>query len=112
MLRSIALALLLSLAAGAVKAQPAWPTRPVTFVVPNPAGSATDLVARVVARDLGSRIGQPVIIENRPGADGTLGARQVAKSPPDGYTLSFGTPSAYTAALFVYANAGYDPTKD
>lgn len=90
----------------------AWPVRPVTFVVPFPAGSATDLIARVVARDLSGRIGQPVIIENRPGADGTIGVRQVARSAPDGYTFSFGSPSAYAAAPYVYTNLAYDPTKD
>ena len=79
----------------------AWPVRSVTFVVPFPAGSATDLIARVVARDLSGRIGQPVIIENRPGADGTIGVRQVARSAPDGYTFSFGSPSAYAAAPYV-----------
>jgi tripartite-type tricarboxylate transporter receptor subunit TctC len=84
----------------------------VTFVVPNPAGSATDLVARVVARDLSQRIGQPVIIENRPGADGTIGVRQVVKSAPDGYTISFGSPSAFAAAPYVYTNLAYDPMKD
>jgi tripartite-type tricarboxylate transporter receptor subunit TctC len=89
-----------------------WPVRPVTFVVPFPAGSATDLIARVVARDLSGRIGQPVIIENRPGADGTIGVRQVARSAPDGYTFSFASPSAYAAAPYVYTNLAYDPTKD
>ena len=80
---------------GPVQAQaPAWPSRPITWVVPNPAGSATDLVARVVARDLTARLGQPIVIENRPGADGTIGVRQVVRSVPDGYTFSFGSPSA------------------
>src|SRR3954463_2116636 len=97
MFRSIALSVLLVASAGTAQAQaqPAWPTRPVTFVVPNPAGSATDLVARVIAKDLTARLGQPFIIENRPGADGTIGVRQVALSTPDGYTISFGSPSAY-----------------
>lgn len=115
MLRSVAVMLSLMLVAGVAHAQPsaaAWPTRPVTFVVPNPAGSATDLVARVVARDLSARIGQPVIIENRPGADGTIGVRQVVKSAPDGYTIAFGSPSAFAAAPYVYTNLAYDPMKD
>jgi tripartite-type tricarboxylate transporter receptor subunit TctC len=102
-------------AAGLARAQPAaapWPSRPVTFVVPFPAGSATDLVARVIARDLGPRLGQSVIIENRAGADGTIGTRAVAKAAPDGYTLSFATPSAYAAAPYVYVNLAYDPTRD
>jgi tripartite-type tricarboxylate transporter receptor subunit TctC len=115
MLRSIAATLSLLLTVHIAHAQPAgsaWPTRPVTFVVPNPAGSATDLVARVIARDLSQRLGQPVIIENRPGADGTIGVRQVVKSAPDGYTISFGSPSAYAAAPYVYTNLAYDPVKD
>jgi tripartite-type tricarboxylate transporter receptor subunit TctC len=115
MLRSIAVMLSLLLVVSVARAQPSgavWPTRPVTFVVPNPAGSATDLVARVVARDLSQRIGQPVIIENRPGADGTIGVRQVVKSAPDGYTISFGSPSAFAAAPYVYTNLAYDPMKD
>jgi tripartite-type tricarboxylate transporter receptor subunit TctC len=115
MLRSIAVLLALLPIVSVAHAQPsgaAWPTRPVTFVVPNPPGSATDLVARVVARDLSPRLGQPVIIENRPGADGTIGVRQVARSPADGYTISFGTPSAFAAAPYVYTNLAYDPMKD
>jgi tripartite-type tricarboxylate transporter receptor subunit TctC len=112
MIRCVALLLASMLVGAAAQAQPAWPSRPVTFVVPNPAGSATDLVARVIAKDLTARLGQPVIIENRPGADGTIGVRQVAKSTPDGYTISFGSPSAYAAAPYVYSNLAYDPTKD
>jgi tripartite-type tricarboxylate transporter receptor subunit TctC len=113
--RWIATSLSWVFAAGIAHAQPAtvpWPTRPITFVVPNPAGSATDLVARVIGKNLGSRLGQPIIIENRAGADGTIGTRAVARAAPDGYTLSFATPSAYAAAPYAYSNLAYDPTKD
>src|SRR5262245_54659779 len=74
--------------AGAAQAQTAaaWPERPVTVIVPFPAGSATDLVARVITKGVASRLGQPFIIENRPGADGTIGVRQAVRSAPDGYT--------------------------
>jgi tripartite-type tricarboxylate transporter receptor subunit TctC len=101
---------------GSAFAQPAadtpWPMRPVTVIVPYPAGSATDIIARIVGRGLGERLGQPIVIEDRPGADGTIGTRAVAKAVPDGYTLAFGTPSAYVSAPTLYPNLAYDPVKD
>jgi tripartite-type tricarboxylate transporter receptor subunit TctC len=90
----------------------AWPTRSVTIIVPYPAGSATDIIARIVSHGLSPRLGQPIVVENRPGADATIGTRAVAKAAPDGYTLAFGTPSAYVSAPILYANLGYDPVKD
>ena len=65
----------------------AWPTKQITFVVPFTAGSATDILARVIGEKLGPRLGQTVLIENRVGAGGTIGTSAVAKSPPDGYTF-------------------------
>src|SRR5215467_1902968 len=111
-LNAVLLAIVVPSLAQAQSQPTPWPSRPVTLVVPNPAGSATDLVARVIARDLTARLGQPIVIENRPGADGTIGVRQVVRSAPDGYTFSFGTPSAYAAAPYVYTNLSYDPVKD
>ena len=84
----------------------------VTLVVPNPAGSSNDIIARLVGRELSTRIGQPVIIENRPGADGTIGVRQVVRAAPDGYTLSFGSSTAYAGVPYLYLNPPYDPLKD
>ncbi len=89
-----------------------WPQKPITIIVPFPAGSATDSVTRVIANGLGPRLGQPLVIENRPGADSTLGTRAVAKATPDGYTLALGSPSGYIAAPLLNSNAGYDPVKD
>ena len=107
-------ALMLAAAASAQPAAPdqAWPTRVVTVIVPYPAGSATDIIARILSHGLGERLGQPVVVENRPGADATIGTRAVAKAAPDGYTLAFGTPSAYVSAPSLYANLAYNPVKD
>lgn len=90
----------------------AWPTRTITLLVPYPAGSATDIAARILVQELGPRLGKPIVIENRPGADATIGTRAVARAAPDGYTLALGTPSAYVSAPVLYANVGYDPARD
>src|SRR5215470_6017008 len=64
-----------------------WPARPVRLIVPFPVGGGTDLVARLIATRLSTAIGQPIVVENRPGAGGTIGAAAVAKAAPDGYTI-------------------------
>lgn len=87
---------------GARSAEPAWPARPITIVVPFPAGGGPDLVARVLAAHLGGKLGQPVIVDNKPGASGLLGAGQVARSLPDGYTLLL-TPNTLVIAPHVMA---------
>ena len=71
----------------------AYPVKPIRLMVPFPPGGSTDIVARIVAQKLGERLGQPVVIENRGGAGGTIGAALIAKSAPDGYSLVFGTTS-------------------
>jgi tripartite-type tricarboxylate transporter receptor subunit TctC len=111
-----AVVLCLLICFGSAHAEPAandaWPTRPITVIVPYPAGSATDIIGRIVTHSLSARLGQPIVVENRPGADATVGTRAVAKSAPDGYTLAFGTPSAYVSAPTLYENLAYDPVKD
>ena len=84
----------------------------MTLIVPNPAGSSNDIVARIIGRDLSTRIGQPVIIENRPGADGTIAVRQVVRAASDGYTFSFGSSTSYAGVPYLYINPPYDPLKD
>lgn len=95
------------------QAQANWPERPVTVIIPFPAGSATDVVARILVRDMSQRLGQPMVIENRAGGDGINGTRVAARSDPDGYTVTIGTPSSYAAAPTVHAGTlPYDPVKD
>jgi tripartite-type tricarboxylate transporter receptor subunit TctC len=104
----------LALAAPAVAQGTAqgWPSRPITMVATFPAGGPTDGVARVLAHELGERLKQKILVENRGGAGGTLGAAAVAKSPPDGHTLLLTStgPLGYYRAL--YKSLGYDPVKD
>jgi len=89
----------------------AYPTKPVRLVVPFPPGGSTDIVARIVAQKLGDRIGQPLVVENRGGAGGTIGTDAVAKAAPDGYTLGFASTSTHAVAPAVYAKLPYDPVK-
>jgi len=97
------------LAASPAFAQPAWPERPVRVIVPFPPGGGTDVVARTVTNRLASVLGQPFVIENRPGAGGTIGSDAVARSAPDGYTLGIATSSTHPAAVALLRNVPYDP---
>src|SRR5215475_9244699 len=77
----------------------AWPERPIRLIVPFPAGSSTDIVARLIEQKLGARLGQHVVIENRAGASGNIGADAFAKATPDGYTLVIATASTHAVAV-------------
>src|SRR5262249_27235212 len=90
----------------------AYPARSVTIVTPFAAGSVTDAAARVLAQALQEQLGQPFIVENRPGAGGLLSAAAVARAPSDGYTLLLTTNSTHSAANGLYKNVPYDPIKD
>jgi len=89
-----------------------WPQKPVRFIVPFAPGGATDIAARMLGEKLAQIWGQTVVIENRAGAGGALGAAEAARSAPDGYTLFFPSGSVMTANQFVYAKLNYDPEKD
>ncbi|MBI2316783.1 MAG: tripartite tricarboxylate transporter substrate binding protein [Betaproteobacteria bacterium] len=106
------LALALALASGAVTAQ-GYPTKPIKFIVGFPPGGATDVIGRMFAQRLAERIGQPVTVENKPGANGIIGAEYVVKAAPDGYTLLIGASGsmAYNVGLY-YGRLPYDPLKD
>jgi len=93
-----------------VRAQ-AYPTRPVRLIVPLSAGSAADILARQLAMKMGESWGQPVVVENRPGAGTTLGADAVAKAAPDGHTLLVNS-AAFAASAAIYSRLQYDPLKD
>lgn len=96
----------------AIAAAQAYPNKPVKLVVPFPAGSATDQVARVTAQELQEALGQPFLIDNKPGASGAIGAEQVAKSPPDGYTILVTTNTTQAANPSLFKKLPYDPVKD
>ena len=98
------------LAAGA-SAQANWPTKPIRMIVPFTAGSVTDIIGRTVAESMSKSLGQPVLIENKPGAGGTIGAAQVAKSEPDGYTVLVHS-SGHALNPAIYPNLSYDTLKD
>ena len=99
------------LAAGAVHAQN-WPEKPVTIVVPFPAGGSTDTVARAVAQQMATKLGQNFVVDNRPGATGTIGAAQVKRAAPDGYTLMVSSLGTFVIAPHLVKNLPYDTTKD
>jgi tripartite-type tricarboxylate transporter receptor subunit TctC len=98
--------------AGASATAQGWPSKPVRLVVPAPAGSSLDIVARLIGDKLKDRWGQPVVVENKPGAGGMLGVDVAAKSPPDGHTLAVGFNGPIAFAPFLYRKMPYDPAKD
>ena len=98
--------------AGPVQAQPAWPAKPVRLVAGFAPGGISDILARVVGARLGDTLGQPVLVENRAGAGGTIGADFVAKSAPDGYTLFLGVNATQSIAPSLYPKLPYNPATD
>src|SRR3954464_14915957 len=102
-----ALALVL---AGTAQAQ-TWPDKPVHIIVAFTPGSATDVIGRSVSNELSAKLGQTVIVENKPGAGGTIAAGQVAKAAPDGYTLLLNS-SGHTVTPWIYDKLGYDTARD
>ena len=106
-----AVAFALSFSAAAVHAQHKYPTRPIRVVVPLPPAGSTDIVARIVTQKLSEALGQPVIVDKRPGAGTTIGSALVARAAPDGYTLLLASTSLATTVP-LYPNLPYDPVKD
>nr|MDQ6882190.1 tripartite tricarboxylate transporter substrate-binding protein [Pseudomonadota bacterium] len=107
-----ALAILAAVVASSVAmAQALYPAKPIRFIVPFTAGSGTDIIARTVGDSMSKSMGQPILIENRPGAGGTIGAAQVARSEPDGYTVLIHS-SGHALNPAIYPNLSYDTLRD
>ena len=98
--------------AGAAYAQPAYPNKPIRLVVPFSAGGPTDVLARAIGQKLNDSLGQPVIVENRPGAGGNIASDFVAKAPPDGYTLILGTVGTHAINASLYSKLPFDTVRD
>ncbi len=111
-LAAVSGALLLSTAVHAAGEADSWPSKPLTFVVPFPPGGITDNTSRLLALKLGEKLGQQVIVDNRPGAGGSIGVEYAVRQPADGYTLIYGTQGTHAANLALYKNVRYDPVKD
>jgi tripartite-type tricarboxylate transporter receptor subunit TctC len=90
----------------------AYPNKPIRLVVPYAAGGATDIIARAAAAEISKTIGQPVTVDNRPGAGGNVGSEMVARSAPDGYTMLMSPSSLHGITPFLYSKLNYDPNKD
>jgi tripartite-type tricarboxylate transporter receptor subunit TctC len=110
-LGAVALAATLAAPLGA-QAEAAFPSKPITVIVPFAAGGTTDILARIVGQALGKELGQSVIIENRAGAGGNIGAQVAARAPADGYTLFMGTVGTHAINQSLYRNLPYDATRD
>jgi tripartite-type tricarboxylate transporter receptor subunit TctC len=111
-LTGLAMSLALALAPAQHAMAEEWPAKTVTMIVPFPAGSAVDILARAIAIAMGEKLGKQFIIDNRAGAGGSLGGTAVAKANPDGYTLLFGTPAPIALNKFMYKSMAYDSERD
>ena len=111
MTRRTALGGLSALISAPLFAQPLWPNRPLTLVVGFPAGGPVDTVSRIVGESLSRRLGQPIVVENKPGATGTIAAAQVAHAAPDGYTLTM-LPGTFAASAAMFRKLPYHPVND
>ena len=107
-----ALAVVATLGLPLTAAAQAWPSKPLRMVIPFPAGGATDIIGRTIAQKLGSALGQQVVVDNKPGAGGTIGADLVAKAAPDGYTILMATSSTHSIGPALNPKMPYDAFKD
>lgn len=110
--RAILAILSLLVWAGQAAASEPYPSKPIRFIVPYPAGGPTDILGRAVAQRLDAAWGQPVVVDNRPGASGNLGSDMVAKAPPDGYTIGLGNNATHATNASLYAKMPYDTVAD
>jgi tripartite-type tricarboxylate transporter receptor subunit TctC len=111
-IQRLALTGIAALACAQVALAQTYPTKPVKLIVPYPAGGITDIVGRAVAERMSESLGQPVVVENRSGAGGSIGAEAAARSSPDGYTIFVGTSATHGTNPSTFANLKYSPAKD
>ena len=111
-IKTLAAAALLATGMGSALAQADFPRKPLTMIVPFSAGGTTDILARIVGQALGQELGESIIIENKPGAGGNIGAQQAARAKADGYTLFMGTVGTHAINQSLYKKLPYDPLKD
>ncbi|HEX6979715.1 MAG TPA: tripartite tricarboxylate transporter substrate binding protein [Alphaproteobacteria bacterium] len=111
LVKGIGLSAMLMLAAGVASAE-TYPTKPIRLIVPWPPGGGVDTAARIISEPLAQRLGQPIVIENKPGAAGNIGTALAAKERPDGYTLLMGSLSPNAVNPHLYSNLGFDPVND
>ena len=110
---AVLMALIAAVSAGAAPAAAqTYPSRPITLVVPFPPGGSATIIARIIADKMSEALGQQIVVDNRGGAGGSIAARQVAKSAPDGATLLLAFTGTLTVSPLIFANVGYDPRKD
>ena len=113
LLKALTLVAITAASLCSAQAQPSsWPVKPIKYVVPFSPGGVSDGVARLIAQQLGERLGQPVLVENRPGVSGIVGTQVVARSAPDGYTVMGGTITTHAVNPFFTKNLGYEPVTD
>ncbi len=110
--RSILVVAAAAVAAPALRAQSAWPSKPLRIIVPYPPGGSSDIIARAISQPLAEALKQSVIVENRAGANGNVGAEMVAKAAPDGYTILLCDTGALAISPAVYTKLAFDPGKD
>src|SRR4051812_1248378 len=89
-----------------------WPAKPIRYIVPFAPGGTTDILGRIVAKGLSEILGQQVVVDNRPGQAGSIGAAELARTAPDGYTVGGGTISSHAINVSLYSKLPYDPLKD
>lgn len=111
-IKQIVAALALNLLLVPAFGQAAWPSQPIRIIVPFPAGGASDQIGRIMAKAIGDELKATVVVENRSGANGSVGATAVAKAPPDGYTLLVGSIGVFAINAGLYSKLPYDPLKD
>ena len=112
MMRAILVLAIAIVAVSTHGARAEWPDRPIKMIVPFPAGSSSDTVGRIVAAKMGERLGQLIIVENRPGGSTVIGTDLVAKSAPDGYTIELANTTTHAASVALNASLPFDPVKD